>query len=599
MPKSKPPLPYGETLADMVLGYWPAVHGAGERDARLRATQKTIVDYLTALDAHAIVAVTDASGVITWANDKFCQISQYSREELYGKTHAIVNSGYHPEHFFVDFWQTISRGNIWQGEICNRAKDGSLYWVYSTIVPFLGTDGQPEKYIAVRADITKLKQVEQEAQYLSRYDCLTGLLNRRMLLEGLNASRESSDRSGQYCALLTIDLDGFKKVNDYFGHPTGDRLLMMTAQRLNRCVHQSDTVARVGGDEFQIVLTQLGNDTSTAARRVSEIGDKLLAELTKPYYLDGEDTGSQRRCDSGIFVSASIGAELFCGHTVSSEELLKQVDLALYRAKHNGRNQLVFFDASLQEDANKFIAMEHDLRDALARDEMVLLYQPIVDAKQRMLGMEALLRWHHPDRGVVLPDQFIPLSEQIGLVVPIGYWVIARACQQLLAWAADPQTATWTLSVNVSARQFNEPLFVDQVLRLLEHSGANPQRLTLELTESVLLSVSDEHLLEKIRQLKCYGLQIALDDFGTGYSSLMYLRRLPLDRVKIDQSFIKNLINNPKDQGVVQAILSLAKSLDLHVVAEGVETIEQFRYLCAAGCPGFQGHLIGAPKAMA
>jgi len=564
----------------------------------LRSAEKDFTDYLAALDAHVIVAVTDANGVITWASDKFCKTSQYSREELYGNTHVIVNSGHHPKRFFVDVWETITRGSVWQGEMCNRAKDGSRYWVYCTIAPCLGADGQPEKYISIQADITKLKQGEQEAQYLSRYDFLTGLPNRRMLLDRLNESRESTERSKQYCALLAIDLDEFKKVNDYFGHPMGDRLLVMTARRLTRCLRQDDMVARMGGDEFQVILTQLGDDVGIAAQRACEIGDKILAELRKPYYLDRESEDRQGSSVGGLFIGGSIGAEVFRGCAVSSEELLKQVDLALYRAKHNGRNRLVFFDASLQEEANKLIVMEHDLRGALEREELVLLYQPIVDPQRRILGMEALLRWHRAKRDVVLPDQFIALAEQIGLIVPIGEWVMARACEQLAAWAADPTSASWTLSVNVSARQFNEPLFVDQTLDLLKRTGANPKRLMLELTETVLLTVADRQLLEKIDQIKRHGVQVALDDFGTGYSSLTYLRRLPLDRVKIDQSFVKDLINNPKDQGVVQAILSLARTLNLHVVAEGVETAEQFRYLYEAGCPGFQGHWIGQPTAM-
>jgi len=561
----------------------------------LQSARKNITDYITALNAHAIVAVTDARGVITWVNDKFCKISQYSREELYGKTHALVNSGHHPKRFFIDFWETITRGRIWQGEICNRAKDGSLYWVYSTIVPFLGADDRPEKYIAIRADITKLKQVEQEAQYLSRYDFLTGLPNRRMLQDRLDELRASTKRTGQYCALLAIDLDEFKKVNDYFGHPMGDRLLVVTARRLTRCLRQDDMVARMGGDEFQIILGQLGENIDIATQRTREIGSEVLAALTKPYYLDRESDDDPRNSAGGLFVGGSIGAEVFCGTAVSSEELFKQVDLALYRAKHKGRNRLVIFDATLQKEADRLIAMEHDLRGALTRGELALLYQPIVDSQHRILGMEALLRWEHAERGVVLPDQFIALAEQIGLIVPIGDWVLARACEQLAAWAMDPVRASWTLSVNVSARQFNELRFVDQLFGLLERTGARPERLMLELTEGALLAVTDSQLLKKIDQIRQQGVQLALDDFGTGYSSLTYLRRLPLDRVKIDRSFVKDLVHNPKDQGVVQAILTLARTLDLHVVAEGVETAEQFQHLCAMGCLGFQGYWVGQP----
>ena len=559
---------------------------------KLSNTEKELNDYISALNAHAIVAVTDIQGCITFVNDKFCEISQYSREELYGHTHRLVKSGYHSDDFYIELWNTISNGRVWQGEICNRAKDGSHYWVHSTIVPFVDSAGLPIKYISIRADITKLKLVEQQAKQLALYDPLTNLPNRRLFQDRLAQVISASSRREQYCALISVDLDDFKRVNDLNGHAQGDLLLRKVAMRLSQAVRESDTVARMGGDEFLLILSDLGTRQADAIHIANKISIKLRTALNKPYRLDIiEDV-----TDSGVSSTASMGVVIFQGHDTSSDDLLQQVDIALYCAKENGRNQIVFFDLSQKESANTRFAIELALRDAISNREFHIHYQPIVDSSKKVIGLEALLRWSHPIRGMVPPDVFIPVAEQIGLITPIGYWVFEKVCLQLAELQKNPHCAHWTIGVNVSARQFNDSKFVEQIELLLRRYNFHPNRLLIELTESVFLNSHDCELLEKINALKKIGIRFALDDFGTGFSSLTYLKNLPLDILKIDRTFVQTLLKDPKNQIITGAIISLANSLELRVIAEGVETNEQFEYLLSLGCSNFQGYLFGRPE---
>lgn len=395
----------------------------------LQAVIKENGELKLALNAHAIVASTDARGVITRVNDKFCTISQYSREELIGKTHRVINSGHHPREFFQNLWRTISRGDVWAGDVCNRAKDGSLYWVQSTVVPLIGKNGKPEQYVAIRADITARKEAEAKAQRMALHDSLTGLPNRRLLEDRLSHAVTSKGRHPEYSAVLMMDLDHFKEVNDTLGHAVGDELLQQTTLRLTASVRQMDTVARFGGDEFVTILDNVGADLKSAVANTESIGEAIRKKLSEPYQL-----GSQQ-----LEITSSMGVVLFNTPDSDPEELIKQADIALYGAKEAGRNQLCFFDPVLQAETVERALLMRDLRHALEKHELALFYQPIVDDKRHIKSVEALIRWFHPEHGPVPPDKFIPLAEKSGLIFPIGEWVLKTACSQLALWSEDPQ----------------------------------------------------------------------------------------------------------------------------------------------------------------
>ncbi len=413
---------------------------------------------------------------------------------------------------------------------------------------------------------------------------LTGLPNRRLLRDRLKSALASSHRSGRKGALLFIDMDNFKTLNDTLGHDMGDLLLQQVAQRLESCVREGDTVARLGGDEFVVMLEDLSEQALEAAAQTEVIGNKILATLNQPYQLVTHDYHS----------TPSIGATLFNGHEQSIDELLKQADIAMYHAKNSGRNALRFFDPQMQDSINARVALETDLRHALAENQFQLFYQPQVYQNRQIIGAEVLIRWQHPLRGLVSPSDFIPLAEETGLIMPIGQWVLETACAQIKIWESSIHTEHLQLAVNVSARQFRQSDFVEQVSEILQRNVINPDKLKLELTESLVLDDIDD-AVNKMNALRKIGVRFSMDDFGTGYSSLAYLTKLPLDQLKIDQSFVRNIGVKPTDAVIVQTIIGMAKNLGMEVIAEGVETEAQRLFLEQHDCQVCQGYLFSKP----
>lgn len=472
-----------------------------------------------------------------------------------------------------------------EAELRMRHRAGHWVWIQSRgKVVARGPDGGALRMVGTRSDISARRQAEAEIAHLAFYDGLTKLPNRRLLMDRLGHALAKAGRAGEYGAVLFVDLDNFKTLNDTLGHDMGDRLLEMVAFRLQLVTREADTVARLGGDEFVVLLEDLGGAPGAAAGTAEIVAHKVLETLSLPYQLEGHELRS----------TPSIGLALFGDghHTIG--DLLRQADMAMYEAKAAGRATFRFFDPGMQAAVDAATRLEADLRQALANDEFVLYYQPVVDADGQLTGVEALIRWRHPQHGLVSPSAFIGQAEKAGLIVAIGDWVLEAACAQLAAWSAHPVAARLTIAVNVSAGQLHGSGFVERVRAILERSGADPCRLKFELTESMLVQDAED-MAGRIRTLREYGIGFALDDFGTGYSSLNYLRRLPLDQLKIDQSFVRDMLANPGAAGIVQAIVHLAASLGLDLVAEGVETAEQWQHLRQIGCERFQGYLFAAP----
>jgi diguanylate cyclase (GGDEF)-like protein/PAS domain S-box-containing protein len=529
------------------------------------------------------IMITDPKAVIQRVNPAFTQLTGYSAEEAIGKTPAMLHSGRQGPLFYLEMNVALKEKGYWQGEIWNRRKNGIVYAELLTITVIYSPAKSVTHFVGSFTDITDIKEAEAEIHRLAYFDPLTKLPNRRLLQDRLKQSIAATARSKMYGALFFIDLDRFKALNDTRGHDVGDLLLINVGQRLLEAVRKNDTVARQGGDEFVLLMQELGATANEAAVLAEQLGNKVHAALNTPFNLNGYE----------YHCSSSIGVDLFYAHD-TVESLLKHADLALYQAKNSGRGKLRFFNPALQDAIDQRSILESALQKVLPLNQLRLYYQPQLDASRRVVGVEALLRWQHPQRGLVAPDEFIPLAEDSGLILPIGRWVMETACAQIKVWESDAHTCELQIAVNVSARQFRQPDFVMQVKNVLVDSGANPVCLKLELTESMLLEdVKDT--IAKMQAIKQLGVRFSMDDFGTGYSSLSYLAQLPLDQIKVDKAFVRNLPGVTKDETIAKAIITLGLGLNMNVIAEGVETESQREFLEAHGCHEYQGYLFSRP----
>tara|TARA_R110002111_G_scaffold261826_3_gene335804 strand:+ start:8279 stop:10546 length:2268 start_codon:yes stop_codon:yes gene_type:complete len=550
-------------------------HTIGTTNRRLEAFRK-------AVDAAGIVAMIDLQGTILEANENFCTVSGYTHDELVGQNHNIVLSEHHPVEFFEELYATVKQNKIWRGEICNRAKDGSLYWVDTTIVPMLDEDDKAVSYFTLRIEISDRKRLMGQLHTQAYNDSLTGLPNRASILDSIqNAIDRSADH---HFALLFLDFDRFKLINDSLGHDMGDELLREIAQRLRTALRGSDQIkpARLGGDEFVILLSDLTNLSDATV-----VAERLLEVFSKSYQL-GPHT---------VYSTASIGVVTSAYHYEAASDMLRDADLAMYKAKAAGQGSYLVFDQTMRLKAQYRLQLEGDLREAISQDEFSLLYQPIVALESGMLeGVEALIRWQHPERGLISPLDFIPVAEETGLISTIGKWCLDEACRQFAAWRQEfGSSAPSFLHVNVSRRQLLDPNLTKFVQQVIEKHAIPPERLHLEVTESLMMQ-DQKTFIAILKELRKSGIKIDMINFGTGNSSLSCLHEFPLDVLKIDRSFVMNAKDACDYAALLQVIITLADNINLQVVAEGITDSDQLILLQALGCEYGQGYLFANPS---
>jgi len=521
------------------------------------------------------IFVTDTQANIVDVNEAFCRITGYSRDEALGKNPRIMASGRHGKEFWKKFWSVLIDTDHWRGEVWDRRKNGEIFPKLLSVSAIKGSEGTVTHYVGIFTDITKIKQGEAHLEQLAHFDPLTQLPNRLLFRDRLNRALAEAARNNKMVALMFVDLDGFKNINDTFGHPKGDDLLVEASKRLSRCVRRSDTVARLGGDEFTVIIPDLVD-----VHQVMSVAERIIKDLSKPFVLDREE----------MFTSASIGISIYPKDGLNTDRMLQHADTAMYQAKLQGKNRFQFFSQDMNLEISRLVKMEVTLRRAMESRGLLVYFQPVFDCRTgTIVSAEALLRLKTSSRVVVSAGPYIQVAEERGLIVPIGAGVLRTACRQSKLWQTIG-CPTLTVTVNLSMRQLREPNLVDTILEILREVDYDPRYLELELTETSLMGNVDL-AVRSLSELRDYGVKVALDDFGTGYSSLSHLRNLPVDKLKIDKSFVDGILSDSTDRALVQAMVTVAHSLNMKVVAEGVESDDQLRVLCDLGCDAWQGHL--------
>jgi len=551
---------------------------------RMESSQQAQKIAAVAFETQSGMTITDADQNILQVNKAFTDITGYTAEEAIGKTPSLLNSGYHNNNFYKNMYESLTKYHYWSGEIYNRNKDGTVYPEYLTIQAVLDDNDNAIYYVASFVDLTFQKDAEAKVQYLKQYDSLTGLPNKELLVENIQQYLDEDKHEG-WGALVCFDIQDFKMINDAYGHTSGDMLLKQISSRLKDDFKTSDLIGRIGGDEFAMWFNFLDSDKDRASMQCETLAQYLISTLTRPFNLS----------DKTIYPIPYVGMALYDQNSKDANALLKQADGALHLAKKKQDKNLAFFDEQAEKMLLTHLDIHAQLLFAIEEDQFELYYQLQYDQNGQAYGAEALIRWNHPNQKVISPLEFIPIAERTGLILPMGAWVIQTACKQLALWQKDPKTSDWGVAVNISAKQFNQEDFIEQVEEVIKKSGIKHNTLKFELTESILVKDLDK-VIEKMKLLQKLGIQISLDDFGTGYSSLQYLKKLPIDQIKIDKSFILNMHSHKSDVAIIKGVLLLAEALNIEVVSEGVETKEHYDLLKELGCKLFQGYYFSKPQ---
>lgn len=571
-----------ETTKTLVLdaqGHKMGVLGIGHDITERKLVEDRLRESSVAFETHEAIVITDANAKIIRVNRAFQDITGYSADEVAGKNPRILSSGRHDKEFFEAMWKQLLEKGTWTGEIWDKRKNGQIYPKWLTITSVKNIGGNVTSYVAIFSDISERKASEEKVLHLAYHDPLTGLPNRFAMHDKLTQAINFAKRNKKQLAVMLIDLDNFKTINDTLGHLTGDQLLVQVAQRICKSVRQSDLVVRLGGDEFVVILPDIDSPFDAA-----HVADNILLSVSQNYLIDGHE----------LRTSPSIGICLYPDDAIDDQDLIKKADVAMYHAKSSGRANYQFFTENIQQAAMRQIGIENDLRVALEQQQFILHYQPQLDLTTgRLVGVEALLRWMHPERGLVSPMEFVPVAEKSNLIIPIGDWVIQESCRQLAEWQACG-IRDIKMSVNLAASQFTDPCLPTRIQEVIAINGLQPDSLDLEVTESMTMK-SPTEALEMMKVLINHGQSMSIDDFGTGYSSLAHLKLFPISTLKIDRSFVKDIETDLKDASICDVTVLLAHKLDMKVVAEGVETEAQLKYLLSIGCEKIQGYLISKP----